>query len=73
MTKNISLLCFSFVFNDLLAPKTPAIPFAEGKTNAASAYFSTLSSNARPDTEMPYQAARARTIPDSYAEVKSLI
>jgi hypothetical protein len=34
--------------------------------------FSIQFSNARPDTGDPYRAARARTIPDKYPEVKRL-
>jgi hypothetical protein len=70
MTKNPSFLCFSFVFNDLIANENARISIYGGPASRPAAGFTTLFSNKRPDTGIPYRAARARTIPDKVLEVK---
>ena len=72
MTKNISHLCFSFVFKDLIVFENVCNSVCSMNRMAFAMRFSIQFSNARPDTGDPYRAARARTIPDKYPEVKRL-
>jgi hypothetical protein len=72
MTKNTSLLCFSFVIKGLLAPDHACNSVYSQCRMAWAIRLTTPFSNARPDTGKPYRAARARTIPDTTLEVKYL-
>jgi hypothetical protein len=68
MTKNTSLLYFSFVFKDLLAFENACNSFYSGRRHGATVMFTAPffmgNSSLRPDMEYPYRAARARTIPE---------
>ncbi|MCP4472707.1 MAG: hypothetical protein GY815_18860 [Gammaproteobacteria bacterium] len=70
MTKNTSLLYFSFVFKDLLACENACNSFYSGRRSDATVIFTTSLSSVRPDMECPYRAARARTIPEWILVVK---
>jgi len=76
MTKNTSHLYFSFVFKDLLAFENACNSFCSGRRIYATVIFTAPffmgNSNARPDMEYPYRAARARTIPEWILLVKLL-
>jgi len=70
MTKNPSILCFSFVFNDLIVNENARNSVYGGFSTWRETGFTTLFSNKRPDTGVPYRAARARTIPDKRLKCK---
>jgi len=53
MTKNTSLLYFSFVFNDLIAIEDDRGSICGGFRSRLAAGFTALFSNTRPDTEIP--------------------
>jgi len=72
VTKNISHLYFSFVFKDLIAWENACNSICSDRRSYAIEIFTTPFSNARPDMEYPHRAARARTIPDKFLEVKPL-